>query len=77
MKNRRMEISISKTVNLGDFENVKVYIGLEQDIQDKDSLNERLDIIFKDVEIKLSEYCEELEKLHSNKNKRLKVNKNG
>jgi len=77
MKNRRMEISISKTVNLGDFENVKVYIALEQDIQDKDSLNKRLDIIFKDVTVKLDEYCDQLEKEHSNKNKRLKVNRNG
>jgi len=72
MKNRRIEISIGKTVNLGDYESIKIQVGLSQDIQDKDDLEEEFDRIYEDVEIKLNEYCKQLEKLYSNKNKRIK-----
>jgi len=77
MKNRRIEISIGKTINLGDYESIKIQVGLLQDIQDKDDLEEEFDRIYEDVEIKLNEYCEQLEKEHSNKNKRIKVNRSG
>ena len=72
MKNRRIEISIAKTINLGDFESIKTQVGMSQDIQDKDGLEEEFDRIYEDVEIKLNEYCDQLEKEHSNKNKRLR-----
>jgi len=72
MKNRRIEISIGKTINLGDFESIKTQVGMSQDIQDKDGLEEEFDRIYEDVEIKLNEYCDQLEKEHSNKNKRLR-----
>jgi len=72
MKNRRIEISIAKTINLGDFESIKTQVGMSEDIQDKDDLEEEFDRIYEDVEIKLNEYCDQLEKEHSNKNKRLR-----
>ena len=72
MKNRCIEISLSKTVNLGDYESIKIQVGLSEDIQDKDNLNEEFNRICGDVEEKLNEYCEKLEKEHSNKNKRVK-----
>ena len=77
MKNRRIEISLGKTINLGNFESIKIQVGLSEDISERDILEDSLNNLFEDMTVKLSEYCEELEKLHSNKNKRLKVNRNG
>jgi len=72
MKNRRIEVNIGKTVNFGDFESIKISIGLSEDIQDKDNLDESFDKICEEVGHKLADYCEQLEKEHSNKNKRIK-----
>ena len=72
MKNRRVEIQIGKTINLGDFESVRVDIGLSEDISEKDILEDSFDSVFEDVNVKLDEYCEELNEKHTNKSKRLR-----
>ena len=77
MKNRRIEVSVGKTINLGNFESIKIQVGLSEDISERDILEDSLNNLFEDMTIKLDEYCDDLEKEYSNKNKRLKVNKNG
>jgi len=72
MKNRRIEISIGKTINLGDYESIKIQVGLSEDISERDILDDSLNSLFEDVTVKLDEYSEELEKEHTNKNKRIK-----
>jgi len=76
MKNRRIEVSVGKTVNLGDYESIKIQIGLSEDISEKDILEDSFDNVFEDVNIKLDEYCEELSEKYTNKSKRLRRNRN-
>ena len=72
MKRRRIEIQIGRTINLGDMEFIRVQVGLSEDISEKVVLEDGLDGIYEDVNIKLDEYCEELESKYINKSKRLR-----
>ena len=53
MKNKRIEGSLSKTINLGNYESMKVSVGLSGDIQDSESIREGYRELFKQVELEL------------------------
>lgn len=53
MKNRRIEGSLSKTINLGNYESMKVSVGLSYDINDKEVLKKCYDKLFEEIEIEL------------------------
>jgi len=40
MKNRRIEVRLGRTINMGDFESARIDIGLEADISDSEELND-------------------------------------
>ena len=43
--NRRIEITLSKTINLGNYESSKVQVGLTTDVPDDANLQEAYDMI--------------------------------
>lgn len=70
MTKRRVEISIGKTINLGNYESIRVQVGLSEDIPEKGELEKSFDYIYDKVNGKLCDYCDELEKEHTNERKR-------
>ena len=53
MKNRRIEGSLSKTINLGNYESMKVSVSLSGDIKDNEQVRECYKELFKQVEVEL------------------------
>jgi len=55
MKNRRIEVRMGKTVNLGNFESFRLDIGMAADISDEEDIDLKYDKMVKIVENKLDE----------------------
>lgn len=53
IKNRRIEGALSKTVNLGNYESMKIHVGLSADLIDGENLEDAYDKLFSDVEKQL------------------------
>ena len=49
MKNRRIEGSLSKTINIGNYESVKINVWMSFDITDKEDLNNSFEKLFKSI----------------------------
>ena len=64
MKNRRVSMSLSRTVSDGNFGSYKATISLEADIDDNEDLNEAYDEIYDEVfeqlEIKLGKLVSDI-----------------
>jgi len=60
--NDRVEIAYDFTVNLGNFENVKVHIGYASDVQHGETLDEAYDRVDAFVSDKVSKEVEEARK---------------
>jgi len=60
MKNRRIEGSLSKTINLGNYESIKINVGLSADITDKEDLNACYNNLFVEVEQQLLKEIKEV-----------------
>ena len=49
MENRRLKVSVGRTINTGDYESFRVDVGLEADIDDKTPFNEAYADLFSEV----------------------------
>lgn len=56
MINRRISISVSKTINLGNYESAKIQVGLEADISDGVDLKKAYDQMYEEVGTVLADY---------------------
>jgi hypothetical protein len=61
LKNRRLEVTYSKTVNLGNFESEKIQAGLSADISDLDNLEQAYQDMYNIVEEQVFKHLEEEE----------------
>lgn len=66
MKDRRIEVSIGKTISLGDFEFVKIDVGLSGSIKDDVSLKSSFNKVYDDLRSKLDVYADDLETQNAN-----------
>lgn len=66
MKNRRIELDLGKTINLGNFESKKISVGISVDIEDSDNLKKLMVELYDEVKDNL----EEIEAKFNNKNSR-------
>lgn len=70
--NKRIEVSLGKTINLGNYESVKVQVGLSVDVKNKMSIDEKFDRVYKELNLKLDDYCDNIERKHTNEKKNRK-----
>ena len=49
MKNRRLKVSLGRTLNMGDYESYRVDVGLEADVEDGRPFNESYQELFEEV----------------------------
>jgi len=50
MKNRRIEVTLSRTINMGNYESIKPQVGLTVDIEEYDVLQTAYNEIYSEVE---------------------------
>lgn len=55
MKNRRLSVQVSKTINTGNYESLKLQVGIEADISDSAELENEYEILWDIVEDELTE----------------------
>lgn len=58
MKNVRLKVNLGGTINIGNFENVKVDVGLDADIPDDSNINEKYDEIFQMLEEQIQSFTQ-------------------
>lgn len=49
MKNRRLKVSLGRTLNMGDYESYRVDVGLEAEVEDGRPFNESYQELFEEV----------------------------
>ena len=54
-RKRRLEVSIGKTINLGNYESIKIHVGLAYDISNTADLDEAYDELFEECSKQLTE----------------------
>ena len=59
-ENRRLTVGISKTINTGNYESMKIHTGLAVDIADGADIDEAYNDIFEECTKQLLEYEEEI-----------------
>jgi hypothetical protein len=57
-----VKIDLSFTRNLGNFESIKIGVGVEDSVRDGESVNDATERVYKFVEDKLIEKTQEIEK---------------
>ncbi len=57
----RVKVDLSFTRNLGNFESIKIGIGVEDSVREGESVNDATDRVYKFVEDKLVEKTQEVE----------------
>ena len=67
MKNRRIEVGISLTKNLGNIEFTKIIAGTSGDIGRKENRDEEWDKAWKEVELQMSQELEKIVSIFSNR----------
>jgi hypothetical protein len=60
--NRRIGYKIGKTLNLGDYESLRIDIETSADISDEQNIDEAKEILFTEICADLNERCEGLGK---------------
>jgi len=58
MKNVHLKVNIGGTINIGNYENVKVDVGLDADIPDDSNINEKYDEIFQMLEEQIQSFTQ-------------------
>ncbi len=58
LKNRRVSVGISKTINVGNYESVKVHTGLSADIDNKAYVNEAYMQLFEECTHQIEWYVQ-------------------
>lgn len=59
MKNRRIGCSLSRTINMGNFESIRVQVDLSCDIGEEQNLDEERAKLFELVQSELEMRCDE------------------
>ena len=72
MKNARIEVTIGRTINLGDYESIRVQAGLSFDIDPKLDLDIQYDSAWDEVQNEVGIKSKELENELTNKTSRSK-----
>lgn len=62
MSNTRVKVDLQYTRNLGNYESIKVGLGVEDIVRDGENVNTATDRVYKFVEDKLIEKMQEIEK---------------
>ena len=65
MKERKLSVSITRKINLGNYESVDIFIGFSGEISDNDNHEEKYDEIFDIVEKQLEDSIDHLKDKHS------------
>lgn len=60
--NTRVKVDLQYTRNLGNYESIKVGLGVEDNVRDGENVNTATDRVYKFVEDKLIEKMQEIEK---------------
>jgi len=60
--NTRVKLDLQYTRNLGNYESIKVSLGVEDDVRSGENVNSATDRVYKFVEDKLIEKMQEIEK---------------
>jgi hypothetical protein len=58
----RVKVDLSFTRNLGNYESIRIGIGVEDDVRDGENVNDATERVYKFVEDKLIEKTNEVEK---------------
>ena len=75
MNKRRLEVSIGRTVNLGDFESVRIDVGLSFDILDNSLLDKEYSNAWDAVEEQIGKVADKLENKWTNKTEKIRQSK--
>jgi len=67
MKNTRIEVSIGRTINLGDYESIRVQAGISFDVDPELDLDVQYDSAWDEVQNKVGTKSKELENKLTNK----------
>ena len=59
-ENRRLTVGISKTINTGNYESMKIHSGISVDVKDKTDLDEAYNELFEDCTKQLLDYEEQI-----------------
>lgn len=62
MSETRVKIDLSFTRNLGNYESIRIGVGVEDDVRSGESVNDATERVYKFVENKLIEKTNEVEK---------------
>jgi hypothetical protein len=62
MSNTKVKVDLQYTRNLGNYESIKVGLGVEDIVRDGENVNTATDRVYKFVEDKLIEKMQEIEK---------------
>lgn len=62
MSETRVKVDLSFTRNLGNYESIRIGIGIEDDVRSGENVNEATERVYKFVEDKLIEKTNEVEK---------------
>lgn len=62
MSETRVKVDLSFTRNLGNYESIRIGIGVEDDVRSGENVNEATERVYKFVEDKLIEKTNEVEK---------------
>lgn len=57
----RVKVDLSFTRNLGNYESIKIGVGIEDDVRDNETVNTATERVYKFVETKLIEKTREVE----------------
>jgi len=61
MAETRVKVDLSFTRNLGNYESIKIGVGIEDDVRDNETVNTATERVYKFVETKLIEKTREVE----------------
>jgi len=59
-ENRRLTVGISKTINTGNYESIKIHAGLSVDIKNKDNVDDAYNNLFEECTKQVLSYEESI-----------------
>lgn len=69
MSATRVKIDLSFTRNLGNYESIRIGVGIEDDVRENETVNDATERVYKFVENKLIEKTREVEEELDDRNK--------
>jgi len=59
-ENRRVEVGVSKTINLGNYESMKIHAGISVDVKNNADLDEAYNELFEECTKQILKYEEQI-----------------